>query len=61
MMDVRILDARLPACQLDEGAYWDAPTASLHWVDIIGRSVHRYWPGNLAHQTWAVSKEVSSA
>ncbi|TNM60283.1 SMP-30/gluconolactonase/LRE family protein [Aliirhizobium smilacinae] len=61
MMDVRILDPRLPACQLGEGAYWDAPTASLYWVDIIGRSVHRYSPDKRAHQTWAVSKEVSFA
>lgn len=61
MMDVRILDARLPTCQLGEGAYWDGPSASLYWVDIIGRSVHRYSPDKRAHQTWAVSREVSFA
>lgn len=61
MMDVRILDARLPTCQLGEGAYWDAPSASLFWVDIIGRSIHRYSPAERAHQTWSVSKSVSFA
>lgn len=61
MMDVRLLDARLPTCQLGEGAYWDEPSASLYWVDIIGRSIHRYSPAERAHQEWSVSKEVSFA
>lgn len=60
-MDVGILDDRLPACQLGEGAYWDEPSASLYWVDIIGRSVHRYDPKTRTHSVWTVSQEVSFA
>jgi len=61
MMDVRILDNRLPLCQLGEGAYWDTMSASLYWVDIVRRTVHRYTPDEHRHQTWTVSKEVSFA
>lgn len=61
MMEARIVDYQLPACQLGEGAYWDAPSASLYWVDIIGRTVHRYSPTELEHRAWTVSKEVSFA
>jgi sugar lactone lactonase YvrE len=33
-----------PAAQLGEGPRWDAATGTLLWVDILGRSVHRYDP-----------------
>lgn len=37
----RLLDAR---AILGEGARWDALTERLVWVDILGRSVHRFDP-----------------
>ena len=38
---VRLLDAR---AILGEGARWDPRTERLVWVDILGRSVHRFDP-----------------
>ena len=36
-------DVAVPA-ELGEGPRWDAATATLLWVDILGRAVHRYDP-----------------
>jgi len=36
--------AVLPTAGLGEGPRWDAATATLLWVDIPGKSVHRYDP-----------------
>lgn len=33
-----------PAVQLGEGPRWDASGGTLLWVDILGRTVHRYDP-----------------
>jgi D-xylonolactonase len=56
-----LLDATLPASKLGEGAYWDDETGSVYWVDIAGRTVHRYTPRDRSHQYWSVSNEVSFA
>src|SRR5688572_25111358 len=37
-----LIDAR---AELGEGPTWDARTQTLYWVDIHGKSVHRYQGG----------------
>ena len=61
MIDLRPLDENLAPCRLGEGAFWDSQTASLYWVDILGRTVHHYSVGDRQHRQWTVSKEVSFA
>lgn len=40
-----VLDAR---AELGEGPVWDAVAGQLVWVDILGRRVHRFRPGDRA-------------
>lgn len=35
-----------------ESIVWDAPSASLLWVDIAGRRIHRLRPSDGAHRVW---------
>lgn len=37
-----ILDSK---CALGEGPVWDADSRNLFWLDIVGRSLHRWEPG----------------
>lgn len=43
---------------LAEGPFWDSRTASLYWVDIIGRRACRFVNGGL--QAWSVAEPVSA-
>jgi sugar lactone lactonase YvrE len=36
-----------------EGPHWDADTARLWWVDIMGQRVHCFDPAGAEHQTWS--------
>lgn len=47
---LRHLD-HLPCSRLAEGPSWDGETATLTWVDIVGRFVHRYEPATDAVAT----------
>ncbi|KAF5277414.1 hypothetical protein FQA39_LY06227 [Lamprigera yunnana] len=41
----------LSGFQLGEGPHWDEETQSLYFVDIIGKSVHKYVPSTKKHTT----------
>jgi sugar lactone lactonase YvrE len=53
--------AVLPTAKLGEGPRWDAATATLLWVDIPRRSVHRYDPVTGEDTVRKVSDVVSLA
>ncbi|MEM1287581.1 MAG: SMP-30/gluconolactonase/LRE family protein [Pseudomonadota bacterium] len=36
-----------------EGPIWDAQTARLYWVDIIGKTLHAFAPSSGERQVWA--------
>lgn len=38
--------------EVGESIVWDAPSASLLWVDIAGRRIHRMRPSDGAHRVW---------
>lgn len=38
--------------EVGESIVWDAPSASLLWVDIPGRRIHRLRPSDGAHRVW---------
>lgn len=48
-MKAELLKSSLPASQLGEGPHWDARGQKLYWVDIEGKTVHRFDPANDAH------------
>jgi xylono-1,5-lactonase len=54
-----MFDDRLPLCRLGEGVHWDERSGAVYWVDILGKTVHRYAIADHHHQSWTVSKEVS--
>jgi sugar lactone lactonase YvrE len=51
----------LPAgARLGEGALWDVAEQALYWVDIKGRSVHRFDPITGDDRRWPVPEDVGS-
>ena len=46
------------ACQLGEGALWNAADASLYFVDILGREVLAFTPASGAQRRWAVPQMI---
>lgn len=46
---------------LGEGPTWDAATASLVWVDILGSAVHRFHPGTGEDDIIPVPQHVGAA
>jgi sugar lactone lactonase YvrE len=59
--DVEVAVAVPPGAALGEGPRWDAATGTLLWVDIVGRSVHRYDPVSGNDAVTAVPGPVSLA
>lgn len=49
-MKAELLDPALPACDLGEGPCWDSKSHLFYWVDISGRTIHRYNPLSAQHQ-----------
>ena len=56
----RLLD-HLPRSGLAEGPVWDADAGRLLWVDIVGRTIHRYDPGTGQGASHTVSDMVGFA
>ena len=46
--------------QLGEGPFWDVPTQALYWVDILGRQLHRWRPGDGKRAQWTFDEEISA-
>ena len=46
------------ACQLGEGALWNAADASLYFVDILGREVLAFTPASGAKRRWAMPQMI---
>lgn len=42
--------------QLGEGPHWDVDTQSLYFVDIFGKSVHRYVPATQKYTKAVIGK-----
>jgi sugar lactone lactonase YvrE len=45
-MKAELLNASLPAASLCEGCSWDDKAQRLIWIDITGRTIHRYHPAS---------------
>lgn len=52
MGDTRVEVASCPRAQHAEGPLWDAETARLWWVDIVGERVHRFDPQSGDDRSW---------
>ncbi|MCR9138733.1 MAG: SMP-30/gluconolactonase/LRE family protein [Alphaproteobacteria bacterium] len=52
MTDISIDIALDTRSGVGESPIWDAKQQALFWVDITGKSVHRYDPSNGVHQAW---------
>lgn len=45
-----LLNAELPFSELGEGPLWDEKNAVFYWVDIIGKTLHRFHLKDSIHQ-----------
>ncbi len=45
---------------LGEGTCWSPREQALWWVDILGRRLHRYRPGDGARRSWQFDEEISA-
>lgn len=43
-----------------ESLVWDDRTGVLHWVDIVGRTIHGLTPATGEHETWPAPEMVTS-
>lgn len=43
--------------ELGEGPHWDVDTQSLYFVDIFGKSIHRYVPATKKHTKAVIGEE----
>jgi sugar lactone lactonase YvrE len=48
------------AANLGEGPCWHAKEQVLYWVDIWGKSLHRYDPGSRVDQKWDIGQMVGT-
>ncbi|MBO9513481.1 MAG: SMP-30/gluconolactonase/LRE family protein [Variovorax sp.] len=48
------------AATLGEGTLWSQREASLYWVDILGRRLHRFHPASEARASWDFDEEISA-
>jgi gluconolactonase len=42
--------------ELGEGPHWDVASQSLYFVDIYGKSIHRYVPATKKHTKATIGK-----
>lgn len=59
-MTVRIEQVGERLYELGEGPLWDADSGSLFGVDVVGKKVWRYGPGEGEYREWAMPDVVSS-
>jgi sugar lactone lactonase YvrE len=45
---------------LGEGTLWSVREQCLYWVDILGKSLHRYRPADDARDSWSFDEEISA-
>jgi sugar lactone lactonase YvrE len=43
---------------IGEGPLWNEEEQALYWVDIVGKTINRYWPESGKHESFAVDAEV---
>jgi xylono-1,5-lactonase len=48
------------AAELGEGTLWSPRAQVLYWVDILGRRLHRYDPGDASRTSWSFDEEISA-
>lgn len=57
---VKIGRVETKACQVGEGALWDAEAGVLYFLDIIGRKVHRFDPASGRTESWETPGAVGA-
>ncbi|THF84501.1 SMP-30/gluconolactonase/LRE family protein [Cohnella fermenti] len=50
----------VPSSLLGEGPCWDARSAALHWVDIVGGLIHRFEPEGGRHKAYSAPEWISA-
>ena len=45
---------------LGEGVLWSVREQALYWVDILGRQLHRWRPGDGKRAQWTFDEEISA-
>lgn len=44
--------------ELGEGPHWDTETGNLYFVDIFGKSIHKYVPATKKHTKAVIGKKL---
>lgn len=47
------------SAELGEGPHWDVDTQSLYYVDILGKSIHKYTPATKKYTKAVIGKFIS--
>jgi len=55
--DATVTALQAPAALLGESPFWHPGDRALYWVDIPGRALHRWHPGQAVHRQWALAAE----